>query len=548
MPSYYVWPPIALSAKPVLLVPVEQVDQLLDAIYFGFGASSNYFLTLGDEAKDFGLVNQFPAHPNLRPRFLGRSGNREAFLTMENSVPSESFRPSGESQPATAPDSESLRYHERIMELILEVSRNKTKPAKKASKKETQLRRKRDYKHELRRAEEFLGFRPTPRQLAEPGPEASWDELQAYHEAKSSHRKLTATNPELPAPFDFESLPIFICIDVECYELAKEFITELGVATLDTADLSGHAPGKHGKNWHQFIKARHLRIREHAHMYNSLYVPDASAHFEFPKGGSEFISLSEASKKLKSLFRPPFCDIDRPWLATSQADGDEMNNSTNQEQSYEANTFDANNEEGGVELEVPSSSTVDSANVDFEDANKLIVPNPGSTIDHDASESSSIHDARSDESTLAESTEPEDADLDIVPDRTLILVGHDITSDIYYIKKSFHMDLDKLGTSHTIDTANLYRAHEHAWNATSLSAILTSYDMVPWHAHNAGNDAVYTLWAMIALVLAHVQERGDVEAKKRFEVRKKQRELDAIVRAGLTERDMAEGWESEAEI
>ncbi|KAL9052680.1 MAG: hypothetical protein Q9162_005239 [Coniocarpon cinnabarinum] len=526
---YYVWPQISISAKPFLLIPVEQVDQLLDEIFFAFDQQERYFLILGDEAKDFGLLLEFPEHPSLRPRYLGCTQSRETFQAMERNVPLESFRPPHESPIATSPDTVSKSHHERLMSLIMEISKGNNKTHKAASKKQQQGLKKRDWKNELRRAERLLGMRPTSLSLPEPDQDASWEALQAYHAAKSAHRKLHPINPNQPVPFDFEKLPVFISIDVECYELDKSKVTEIGLAMFDTATAAGIAPGRNGVNWQSLIKARHFRIKEHAHLRNELYVHDAAEKFEFPKNGSELISSEEASNAVKSCFSPPFCDIHRPWLDGYSSPGDEVKHDLDDPN----HTADyAQGSDIMHERKVPKSlNPVE---------NSLLHP---TELQHGVASPQQRHPV-----SVISKGEPkaQTANTPLAPGRNVVLVGHDIDQDIRYLRRT-GVDLASFETAATLDTCNLYRAHEHEWNATSLSAILSQYDMTAWNAHNAGNDAVYTLWGMLALVLAHTMERGDPAAKQRFEERQKQREMDDVVRAGVHARDMAEGWESEAE-
>ena len=51
---------------------------------------------------------------------------------------------------------------------------------------------------------------------------------------------------EKHAPFNPENSVIFISIDVESFERNHNFITEIGIAILDTADLATVSPAKGG--------------------------------------------------------------------------------------------------------------------------------------------------------------------------------------------------------------------------------------------------------------------------------------------------------------
>ena len=102
----------------------------------------------------------------------------------------------------------------------------------------------------------------------------------------------------------------------------------------------------------------------------------------------------------------------------------------------------------------------------------------------------------------------------------MVLTGHDVESDIRFLRKIGY-EVDNLSTLHKphVDTQNLYRALQgkklqksnltRVNNAVGLSSILEEYDIPPFGLHNAGNDATYTLQAMLAMVI------GDSTARER---------------------------------
>jgi hypothetical protein len=91
----------------------------------------------------------------------------------------------------------------------------------------------------------------------------------------------TAIDIENPAPYEQENSVVFICVDVEAYEHDHSRITEVGIATLDTADINTMSPGKGGINWIKSIRARHFRIREHGHLKNQKFINGCAEHFQF---------------------------------------------------------------------------------------------------------------------------------------------------------------------------------------------------------------------------------------------------------------------------
>jgi hypothetical protein len=114
-----------------------------------------------------------------------------------------------------------------------------------------------------------------------------------------------AIDHSVPVPFTFDRSVVFVCVDVESYEKAHDKITEVGVATLDTRDLEGVAPGKDGEGWRPKIRARHFRIEQYKHLINRDFVHGCPDRFDF--GTSEFVRLEEAAAKVGTCFISPFC-------------------------------------------------------------------------------------------------------------------------------------------------------------------------------------------------------------------------------------------------
>ncbi len=86
--------------------------------------------------------------------------------------------------------------------------------------------------------------------------------------------------------------------------------------------------------------------------------------------------------------------------------------------------------------------------------------------------------------------------------RNIILVGHEIKSDIQYLQ-TIGYDVTTLpNLIESIDTINLFKAMKHEQNTPSLGAVLLELGLTGWHLHNAGNDAGYTMEALIGLSFA----------------------------------------------
>lgn len=104
-----------------------------------------------------------------------------------------------------------------------------------------------------------------------------------------------------------------------------------------------------------------------------------------------------------------------------------------------------------------------------------------------------------------------DLNTSLVSKRNIVLVGHDVGTDINYLKQLGY-DVRNLSNLHElVDTSNMYRALHQQQNPTNLGSILADLGISGSHLHNAGNDAVYTLQAMIGIALRAMQERDDAK-------------------------------------
>ncbi len=108
-------------------------------------------------------------------------------------------------------------------------------------------------------------------------------------------------------PKYFDTMVIFISVDVEAFEFDQKLVTEIGISTLDTVDLLGLQPGAKGNNWAAKIRSRHFRIREHSHRLNKVHVEGCPDKFDF--GQSEWITKQDVVSVLNGCFnpsRPPY--------------------------------------------------------------------------------------------------------------------------------------------------------------------------------------------------------------------------------------------------
>ncbi|CAK7202642.1 hypothetical protein SEUCBS139899_005368 [Sporothrix eucalyptigena] len=89
--------------------------------------------------------------------------------------------------------------------------------------------------------------------------------------------------------------------------------------------------------------------------------------------------------------------------------------------------------------------------------------------------------------------------------RKVVLVGHDIKSDISLIKNiGFHVTDDMF--LDIVDTQDFYQHLRMKAHQASLKFILTDLEIEHTFLHNGGNDAVYTLQAMVRIALKKRQD------------------------------------------
>lgn len=129
------------------------------------------------------------------------------------------------------------------------------------------------------------------------------------------------------------------------------------------------------------------------------------------------------------------------------------------------------------------------------------------------------------------------------PKRNIILLGHDPNQDIAYLQKLGYNPLNLSTLVEVLDTGVIYRALAREPSTRSLGHILYELDIAGWNLHNAGNDATYTLQALLAMSVRHACETGDEGAvADRIE-----RRVEAAKAAAEQKvREAAEGWSGDA--
>jgi hypothetical protein len=441
--SYYIYPTEVLE-RPLFLIPASQVFDLIGKI----NDSLQIGLFFPLEATESGFLLEFQDDQTPRPRYLGHTMSRSDFETLQTMLSSTTFQ-SRNPRPAgyTKASKEALGEFKAKLDRAVDAGRNKT-TAVKAKKKAERFERQLGYIRQIRRAQRYVGLRQRGQSAYQP--EESGGRVYTGKDRNRPTDLLGPSTPtsfdrnytvDVPTPFEPDGHVIFICIDVEAYEKNNNFVTEIGVSTLDTTNLFESPPGDGCSQWNSMIRSRHFRIKDHSHFRNGAYVEDCADQFDF--GHSEWIELEDASRVVASCFKPPYSNLSIP---------------TNQ-------------------------------------------------INHDER-------------------------------RRLVLVGHDIKTDIAYLRR---IGFDVTNNQHIVealDTALMFRALKHEAHNRSLGVVLFELGLVGWHLHNAGNDAIYTLQALLNIAVQDLT--GD--HKGRSEAEKRQRAQDLMHEATQRAQEEDEGW------
>ncbi|KAM5351321.1 hypothetical protein ACJ41O_004044 [Fusarium nematophilum] len=102
--------------------------------------------------------------------------------------------------------------------------------------------------------------------------------------------------------------------------------------------------------------------------------------------------------------------------------------------------------------------------------------------------------------------------------RNIAIVGHDIKQDIKYLK-TLGVDLVVLtDLMDPVDTQDIHQAWRNSPNGRGLGSVLSDLKITSKNLHNAGNDAYFTLCAMLGIAVEAIREEEDKKNKMLSEV------------------------------
>lgn len=100
-------------------------------------------------------------------------------------------------------------------------------------------------------------------------------------------------------------------------------------------------------------------------------------------------------------------------------------------------------------------------------------------------------------------------DKDSEDQRPVIIVGHAVSQDLDYLTMIGYKHWDVPQIVDEVDTRDMFQRLERNLDGRGLSTMCHNLDIYGHDYHNAGNDAVYTLQAMIAMAIKRTVEGSD---------------------------------------
>ena len=101
------------------------------------------------------------------------------------------------------------------------------------------------------------------------------------------------------------------------------------------------------------------------------------------------------------------------------------------------------------------------------------------------------------------------------------MVGHNVTADVKFLRTIGYDLYSSSDLLEEVDTASLWQYITRDSSPRNLGNILAKLNIAGWNLHNAGNDAAYTLQAMLSMSIKHLTDKQVVQAEKEAEKSKR---------------------------
>ncbi|GBF63654.1 hypothetical protein TMEN_6296 [Trichophyton mentagrophytes] len=514
---YYVRVPKKIAIMPFLFTPASQAQAFIDEINAELGCDVS--LPLEEEA---GLMIPFTPDGTPQPEYLGTVTTHKMKGQLQDTATALcQENPIELSEDGDGPSAQFCKK----MKIVVDVKYKKTSDIN--INDQGRVRR---WHRQLKRTQCYLGLLPRIDRCASEGAQITDDatctptkpaveQQQAHGTATvAAGTVLDPLDVDAPAPFAFADEPIFVSIDLEENERNHSQITEVGVSTLDTLDLVGIPPGEGGRNWTSKIRSRHFRVAEYQHVRNKKFVEGCPDDFAF--GRSEFVRRACLARVVDACFKPPYSG----HIAHSPEPKDSSQERRRQSRSRRSrgrNSNQSQSPEGGIELPYepgnsPKRGKNSPRNRERSRRRKQWSPIPSTEPSSSQSpgQQHQRHPARTPSPTIPEYK---------MRPRNIILVGHALNGDIkhlcnigcgFFDIETYRENFSILSRFHDVaDTTILHRVIKRRFDPPGLKDILKDLDIMPWHLHNAGNDARYTLEAVVgmAVQVTKAEARTDSE-------------------------------------
>jgi hypothetical protein len=426
---------------------------------------------------DNGVILKFDNHDTLRPRYLGRSKCQGDFHVMSGSIPS-----IGDIKEDPDYDDKSLRAFKKKMELAVDAQKNRTR-AMKARKQEEQVLKKQRYRWDLKRAQRYLGLRASSNALGEkcsPNIDASGSAKDSFRDDKGSVVDNMVIVAETLALVEQDP-------NIDAITLNPEIIAA------KLADARAEAQSE----------PQGLSAQELSDLGLAVKVPVEL--FE-PESGVVFVCVDvEAHERTHDT-----TEVGISTLDTNDIKGiDPGDNGENWRRYINTRHFrikefahlvNKDFVEGCPDkFQFGESEFINQKDVVQAIASCFRLEPKEQAREQDRSSYSSksssrpVPDGLQSKNTTTLRTR-EDT-------RNLVLLGHDTQSDIRYLRQLGYDPFNCLGLLDVLDTAVMFRVLSREVNPRSLGHLLNDLDIAGWHLHNAGNDAHYTVQAMIGIAV-----------------------------------------------
>ena len=421
-------------SKPLILVPYDQVQKLMDEI--------SAFTGIKVAIPCYPFQMSFFNDGCPQPQFLGVSNSREEISALTDGL-SQIETPASYGVAPPGASIQQLEDFEAWQEKV-DYGLNVGKKSKSRARLQKDSAMKIQHQGQLERAQRFLGLRQ----------KASNVQVVCKDE-KSQYLVDDLIDSSKKSPFEFEEKIVFVCVDVEAWEVSHNIITEIGVSTLDTSDLIDIPPGNQGEEWIKKIRSRHIRINGTEDKGNFKFVSGAPDKFRF--GQSEWYSKEDAANVVDDCFEHPFSKGFECAAPISFVCGSSPNTSS-----------------------IPTHLTKDQKDLDEAPTRNVILlgHSVSGDVDYLRSLGSSI---------FGDGPSGTDKEEVMVRKRRVIPTIRE-----------------------TLDTNTIYKAIHHVRDVKSLSGICQEYDVDALFTHNAGNDARYTMEAFVKMIVKSRQP-GEVK-------------------------------------